>query len=606
MARLGESSRALANGNLEVGINTSGIDEIGDLARDFEHMRQSLKKMVKELEEANAGLEQRVAERTAELESSEQKIKAIIESAAEAILVVDENMEILLWNPGAAQMFGYTAEEARGRSIMEIIPEAYKAGHAAGFSNVRQTGRLKYPGVAHELSALGAGGREIPIELSLGTWEIGGKRYFSALIRDVTERKELEDKIELANRRMLEELSFARDIQMGMLPLLFPAFPERAELALDAVLEPAREVGGDFYDFYFLDENRLCLVVADVSGKGAPAALFMAVSKTLIKSRAANDFDPASILTQVNGELAENNTTSTFVTVFLAILDVTTGALQFCNAGHNPPFVKNSKGALQRLEALHGPILGVLPGLEYSKDTVILEPGDMLVMYTDGVTEAMNEKEEEYSDQRLADLLAKSGGQIPNELTLEILEDVRSHQGSAEQSDDITLLAAKYQGRVPDEKGHMEIHILNRSPEISVVEEKFHDYATGIGVPDTDRQTLSMVIDDLLNNVISYAYPEGGDHQILVDLTLRGARLVLMIEDDGIPFNPFETEQPDVGQSVEERGIGGLGIHLVRETMDEYHYQRRADKNIVILVKNLDGLNEQETAGESVNEPQSE
>jgi sigma-B regulation protein RsbU (phosphoserine phosphatase) len=381
---------------------------------------------------------------------------------------------------------------------------------------------------------------------------------------------------------------------MGMLPLLFPAFPERAELALDAVLEPAREVGGDFYDFYFLDENRLCLVVADVSGKGAPAALFMAVSKTLIKSRAAHDFDPASILTQVNGELAENNTTSTFVTVFLAILDVTTGALQFCNAGHNPPYIKNSKGALQRLEALHGPILGVLPGLEYSKDTVILEPGDMLVMYTDGVTEAMNEKEEEYSDQRLADLLSNSGGQIPNELTLEILEDVRRHQGSAEQSDDITLLAAKYQGRVPDEKGHMDIHILNRSPEISVVEEKFHDYATGIGVPDTDRQTLSMVIDDLLNNVISYAYPEGGDHQILVDVTLRGKRLVLMIEDDGIPFNPFELEQPDVGQSVEERGIGGLGIHLVRETMDEYHYQRRADKNIVILVKNLDGLNRED------------
>lgn len=485
LARLSENSRALAHGNLAVRIDTTGGDEIGDLSRDFEHMRQSLKKVVNELEELNAGLEQKVAERTAELEASERQLA-------------------------------------------------------------------------------------------------------------------------IANKRMMEELNFARDIQMGMLPLLFPAFPDRPEFHLDALLEPAREVGGDFYDFYFQDENRLCLIVADVSGKGAPAALYMAVSKTLIKSRAAHDFDPSRILTQVNGELAENNTTSTFVTIFLAILDVSNGELVYCNAGHNAPYIKRKSGRLEQLEELHGPILGVLPNLTYTMDDTILAPGDMLVMYTDGVTESMNERDEEYTDRRLADLLSNSGAQIPNELTVEILEDVRSHQGNAEQSDDITLLALQYHGARPEDGGHLEVRIKNRMPDIDVVEERFHEFATRSGISETDRQTMSMVMDDLLNNVISYAYPKGGDHVIVVDMTLKGSRLVLMIEDDGIPFNPFNVEEPDVGLSVEERGIGGLGVHLVRETMDEYYYQRRANKNIVILVKELGALGKQINAGESNDGPGNE
>lgn len=482
LASLSENSRALAQGNLAVQIDTTGNDEIGDLSRDFEHMRQSLKKVVNELEELNAGLERKVAERTADLEASERQLA-------------------------------------------------------------------------------------------------------------------------IANKRMMEELNFARDIQMGMLPLLFPAFPDRSELHLDALLEPAREVGGDFYDFYFQDDNRLCLVVADVSGKGAPAALYMAVSKTLIKSRAAHDFDPSSILTQVNGELAENNTTSTFVTIFMAILDVRSGELVYCNAGHNPPYIKRNSGRLEQLEELHGPILGVMPGLTYTMDNTILAPGDMLIMFTDGVTESMNEREEEYTDQRLANLLADSVAQIPNELTLEILEDVRSHQGEAEQSDDITLLAAQYHGPIPEEAGHLEVRIKNRMPDIDVVEEQFHAFAARNSISETDRQTMSMVMDDLLNNVISYAYPQGGDHVIVVDMTLKESRLVLMIEDDGIPFDPFHAEEPDVGLSVEERGIGGLGIHLVRETMDEYHYQRRANKNIVILVKELGALRKQNDVGESNDGP---
>jgi sigma-B regulation protein RsbU (phosphoserine phosphatase) len=290
----------------------------------------------------------------------------------------------------------------------------------------------------------------------------------------------------------------------------------------------------------------------------------------------------------------------------MAILDVRSGDLVYCNAGHNPPYIKRNSGRLEQLEELHGPILGVMPGLAYTTDNTILASGDMLIMFTDGVTESMNEREEEYTDQRLANLLADSDAQIPNELTLEILEDVRSHQGEAEQSDDITLLAAQYHGPIPEEAGHLEVRIKNRMPDIDVVEERFHAFAARNSISETDRQTMSMVMDDLLNNVISYAYPQGGDHVIVVDMTLKGSRLVLMIEDDGIPFDPFHAEEPDVGLSVEERGIGGLGIHLVRETMDEHHYQRRANKNIVILVKELGALRKQNNAGESNDGPGSE
>lgn len=593
LARLSENSNALARGNLEIQIDTSGRDEIGDLSRDFDNMRRSLKKVVGELEDLNVGLERKVAERTVKLESSERRVKSILNNAADGIVVIDGAGTIQMFNPSAESMFGYSADEIVGDNIRLLMPAHLARDHDAHLERYRETGKRTIIGNTREVVGQKRDGAQFPVDLRVGEAEIGGKTIFVGIIRDITERKELEAEVEQANKRMLAELNFAREIQMGMLPLLFPAFPERQELTLDAVLEPAREVGGDFYDFYFLDKNRICLVVGDVSGKGAPAALYMAVSKTLIKSRSAHDFDPSSILTQVNGELAESNTTSTFVTVFTAILDVSTGSLSYCNAGHNPPYIKRKSGKLEQLDELHGPILGVLPDLTYSKDKNLLAPGDMLLIYTDGVTEAMNEKEEEYSDQRLADLLLGSGAQIPNEVTVDIIEDIRRHQGNAEQSDDITLLAVMYNGAEPDEDTHLEVQIKNQMPEMAVVEEKFQEYAERIGVPDADRQSMNMVLDDLLNNVISYAYPEGGDHVILVDVTLRGSRLVLMIEDDGIPFNPFAEQEPDTEKPLEEREIGGLGIQLVRKTMDEYHYQRRANKNVVLVVKELGAMNKQ-------------
>ncbi|MFC2046287.1 SpoIIE family protein phosphatase, partial [Chloroflexota bacterium] len=414
--------------------------------------------------------------------------------------------------------------------------------------------------------------------------------HFVAIKQDITERKRLEMELERANERMSLELNFAREIQLNMLPLIFPAFPARSEVNVYATLESAREVGGDFYDFYFLDEDHLCFVIADVSGKGAPGALLMAVSKTLIKSRAADDHEPASILTHVNNELSRDNESAMFVTAFLGIINVKTGEIQYTNAGHNPPYIKRRDGTAEILDAFHGPVIGALPGMTYKQDAAILAEKDMIVLYTDGVTEAMDVREELFSDERFARLLEVETFESPRAVIDRTVTEVKAHQGEAEQADDITILAVQFE-RQPEELDEKSLHLVikNRLAELGAVEEQFSAFAERNEIPDSTRQKMSIVLDELLNNIISYAFQDEEEHAIEIDLELSGSRLVATIKDDGVHFNPFGLETPDTSGSIAERQIGGLGIHLVRSMMDEYLYQRQIKKNVVTLVKMIEG-----------------
>ena len=217
-----------------------------------------------------------------------------------------------------------------------------------------------------------------------------------ALKRNLAELQKAYKIIEAQKDRMEDELNVGHKIQMSMVPQTFPPFPDRDEFSIHAALHPAREVGGDFYDYFFIDENRLCICIGDVSGKGVPAALFMAVTKTLIKARATDDFSTASIITRVNDEISQNNKAYMFVTIFTGILDLRTGNLTFTNAGHNPPHIKRVNGSLELLSQRHGPVIGAQAGLAFKEDTVTLSKGDFLLMYTDGVTEARN-REKEFS-----------------------------------------------------------------------------------------------------------------------------------------------------------------------------------------------------------------
>ncbi len=245
--------------------------------------------------------------------------------------------------------------------------------------------------------------------------------------------------------RIESELNIARDIQQGLLPKIFPPFPDNPQIDLHASLTPARHVGGDLFDFYFLDDHRLLIAVGDVADKGVPSALFMAITKTLVKSASAQETDPAEMMRRVNTALSADNPRAMFVTLFIGILDIRTGTLDYVNAGQNPPVVVPVTGAPALMREISGPPAGVMEGLSYRRLSRQLAPGDRLVIYTDGVTEAMTDTNEEYGTDRLLSLLEAGRGQDAKQLVDCVLDDVRAHSGAAEQSDDLTLLCLTWQ-----------------------------------------------------------------------------------------------------------------------------------------------------------------
>ncbi|QJB56702.1 SpoIIE family protein phosphatase [Pseudodesulfovibrio sp. zrk46] len=249
-----------------------------------------------------------------------------------------------------------------------------------------------------------------------------------------------------AKERIESELRIAREIQMGILPKLFPAFPEREEFEVYASIEPAKEVGGDLYDFFFVDDKHFCFLVGDVSGKGVPAAFFMAVTKTLLKVVSERGLDPGEVLTKVNADLAEENESCMFVTLFLAITNIESGETRYANAGHNPPVYIPSGGSPEWIPPLGEPVAGIMDTMEYSTATMTMNPGDIIFIYTDGVTEAMDPDQNLFSEDRLMSLLNNQENHQAPALIKTIDESIKVFAQGAEQSDDITMLAMQFMG----------------------------------------------------------------------------------------------------------------------------------------------------------------
>lgn len=251
-----------------------------------------------------------------------------------------------------------------------------------------------------------------------------------------------------AKERIESELSIAHDIQMGLLRHTFPPYKERTEFNLSALIKPAREVGGDFYDFFLLDDSRLFFTIADVAGKGVPAALYMAMAMSLMKAVAVTGATPDAILARLNDELSRDNESCMFVTVFCGVLDICTGELVYANGGHNPPLLISWKGETAFLKSPGVLAPGSMEGTRYQLYQKALYPGDCLLLYTDGVTEAANLNDELFSDERLLNVIT---GMQPitniSELTKELLQHIESYAGSMPQSDDITIMAIEFNGR---------------------------------------------------------------------------------------------------------------------------------------------------------------
>ncbi|TYQ13276.1 UNVERIFIED_CONTAM: sigma-B regulation protein RsbU (phosphoserine phosphatase) [Acetivibrio alkalicellulosi] len=246
--------------------------------------------------------------------------------------------------------------------------------------------------------------------------------------------------------RIESELKIAHSIQNSMLPRIFPPFPERNEIDIYASMEPAKEVGGDFYDFFFIDEKRLCFIMADVSGKGVPAALFMVISKTLLKNQALLGLPPEEILTTVNNMLCEDNDECMFVTAFLAVLEVDTGKMTYSNAGHNPPLLYKEDGGFDWVKSKKGFVLAGMENMKFQGSEITLNKGDKVFLYTDGVTEAMNGEGKLFSDERLKTTLNKLKNLEGKDIIIGVRDDIREHVKEAEQSDDITMMSIKFNG----------------------------------------------------------------------------------------------------------------------------------------------------------------
>jgi sigma-B regulation protein RsbU (phosphoserine phosphatase) len=240
------------------------------------------------------------------------------------------------------------------------------------------------------------------------------------------------------------DLAIAREIQQAILPRIFPPFPENAEqLDIAALMNAAKDVGGDFYDFFRIDDQRIGFVVADVSGKGVPAAIFMAVSRTLIRATGVRGVSPAECISYSNELLAQESANSMFVTAFYGIYNLTTGQVTYTNAGHNPPYLMKADGTILQLPFSSDLVVGAIDDFKYSEETLQLEHGDTLLLYTDGVTEAINAGDEEFGEQRLQAVLAQMTSNSSQDIIGRIKACVSDFAGEAEQSDDITLLAIK-------------------------------------------------------------------------------------------------------------------------------------------------------------------
>ncbi len=410
-------------------------------------------------------------------------------------------------------------------------------------------------------------------------------RSYISMIEDLETYIENLQSIMSEKERINAELQLASDIQAHMLPCIFPPFPGRTEFDLYALMHPAKEVGGDFYDFFLVNEDKLAIIVADVSGKGVPAALFMVIAKTLIKNYTQMDMDPAEVFTTVNHILCDGNDAGLFVTAWMGVLEIETGKLTYVNAGHNPPLIKKAGGNFEYLRERTGFVLAGMDGIKYRQNSFKLSPGDRIFLYTDGVTESTNEHEELYGEERLQHFLNTHETGHTEEILDALRKDLRDFSNEAPQFDDITMLLLDYKGTVTMKEKVFEAKDENMLDMLGFVEQELENYGCSMRM----QTAISVALEEVFINVAHYAYPDGnGTAKVSVGIDPTTDEMTCILRDSGIAFNPLTQDDPDITLPVEQREIGGLGILIVKKTMDFVEYSRENGENILTMRKKLE------------------
>lgn len=390
-------------------------------------------------------------------------------------------------------------------------------------------------------------------------------------------------------QKIESELQIAHDIQMSIIPKLFPPFPERTDLDLFGTLIPVKEVGGDLYDFFFIDETRLVLAIGDVSGKGVPASLFMAVTRTLLRARFTRNAKASDIVRIVNDDLCKENTQKMFVTFFLAILNVATGELEYCNAGHNPPYIIGANG-IRELEAFHGYPLGIQADKPYKSARERMRKGETIVLFTDGITEAENKQFEFFEEEKLLKVLAEHAEDTAQQLTKAILDGVNAFTMMHQQSDDITLLVMKYLGDGRGETAKSAVFkysilVKQNIDELIKLQGELDSLFTAWHITQETVNDYQLVFEELMTNIIYYAFNDEAEHFIVIRINYEDGVIITRIEDDGVEFNPLNAEDPGIPTSIRGVKPGGLGIFLCKKILDTIEYRRTDGKNILTFTK---------------------
>ena len=407
---------------------------------------------------------------------------------------------------------------------------------------------------------------------------------FASLSDDINSTvSTLKHYIEEASARIDKELEFAKNIQASALPNVFPAFPKRKDFDIYATMDPAKEVGGDFYDFYMTGNDTLNFLVADVSGKGIPAAMFMMRAKTELKTLTEAGMPLNEIFTRGNAALCEGNDAGMFVTAWQGSMDLKTGLVRFANAGHNPPIVRHGDGTFEYLRSRAGFVLAGMDGVQYKTQELQLQPGDIFYMYTDGVTEATNAQNELYGEERLLAIANSREFNDMQEMCRVIKADVDAFVGEAPQFDDITMVALKYIGTPEPPTIHFDAAQI---ADIPVVTEFVEQELEKLECPMKAVMQIDVAIDEIYSNIVNHGYRgTPGPVTVKVVEKTEPRAVCIRFSDEAIPYNPLTNADPDVTLSAEERGIGGLGIYMVKKTMDDMKYKYENGQNVLTIIK---------------------
>ena len=383
------------------------------------------------------------------------------------------------------------------------------------------------------------------------------------------------------------DLRIASGIQMGMLPEKFPTRDDRDDVQLYASLTPAKEVGGDLFDFYFRDE-KLFFCIGDVSGKGVPASFFMAVTRSTFRTVSAHESMPDRIVTTMNKAIADMNKTHMFVTLFVGVLDLPTGRLHYCNAGHDAPLLVGA--GVGELACDSNIPVGFMPTWKYSLQETQIFTGTTILLFTDGLTEAMNADYAQFQIERVNDVAFQAlshGQQEPRQLIAQMTDAVHDFVGDAEQSDDLTMMAIQYIRQQSDVRMHKNLVLPCDLQEVPRLNAFVEEVCQDVGFDEQTTMSIKVAVEEAVVNVMKYAYPPGQQRDVTIEAASNDVRLKFTIIDCGMPFDPTVQSEVDTTLSAQERKIGGLGIHIIHQNMDSINYERIDNLNVLTLRKKI-------------------